>query len=88
MDSGETEAFEEQYMQGDVKAWIYTVKTPIRDKEGNIIGVLGIFSDITDRKRAEEAICREREFTETMLESLPGLFTFTILTYNLRPTAG
>ena len=74
MDSGETEAFEEQYMQGDVKAWIYTVKTPIQDQKGNIIGVLGIFSDITDRKRAEEAICREREFTETMLESLPGLF--------------
>jgi len=54
--SGETEDIEERYMHGGDLAWIYTVKTPIRDKEGNTIGILGIFSDITERKRAEEAL--------------------------------
>lgn len=33
-----------------------TIKTPMRDAAGNFIGVLGIARDITDRKRAEEAL--------------------------------
>jgi diguanylate cyclase (GGDEF)-like protein/PAS domain S-box-containing protein len=37
-----------------------TVKTPIRDRAGNLIGVLGIARDITQRKQAEEKL-RENE---------------------------
>ena len=33
-----------------------TIKTPMRDAQGNLIGVLGIARDITDHKRAEEAL--------------------------------
>jgi PAS domain S-box-containing protein len=56
MESGETEGIEEQYMLGGEKLWVYTVKTPLRDKEGHTAGILGVFSDITERKRAEEAL--------------------------------
>jgi PAS domain S-box-containing protein len=66
MESGETENIEEQYIQGGEKGWIYTVKTPVRDKEGHIIGILGVFSDITERKRAEE----ERKAYIRFLENL------------------
>ena len=37
-----------------------TIKTPMRDFHGNLIGVLGIARDITQRQRNEEAL-RERE---------------------------
>jgi PAS domain S-box-containing protein len=33
-----------------------TSKVPLRDAEGEIIGVLGTFEDISERKRAEEAL--------------------------------
>ena len=33
-----------------------TVKTPLRDAAGRLVGVLGIARDITDRKRAEELL--------------------------------
>ena len=33
-----------------------TERFPYRDEQGEIIGVLGIFEDITDRKRAEEEL--------------------------------
>ena len=35
-----------------------TIKTPIRDNEGQITGILGVARDITDRKRAEREIER------------------------------
>jgi phosphoserine phosphatase RsbU/P len=38
--------------------WISTTKVPLRDREGEAIGVIGIGRDITERKRAEEQIFR------------------------------
>ena len=37
-------------------------------------GVTFTALDISERKRAEETIRMEKQFTETLLESLPGLF--------------
>ena len=56
--SGNTEDIEEKYPQDGQEMWVQTVKTPIKDEKGNITGVLGIFWDITQRKRAEEALRR------------------------------
>jgi PAS domain S-box-containing protein len=36
--------------------WIETNKVPLRDLNGEVIGVLGTFADITDRRRAEEEL--------------------------------
>ncbi len=36
--------------------WVAITKTPWRDKNGNIIGILGMARDITERKRAEEKV--------------------------------
>lgn len=36
--------------------WLSTSKVPLRDKNNQIIGVLGLYSDITSRKKAEAKI--------------------------------
>lgn len=38
------------------KAWHSISKVPLRDKDENVIGILGIYSDITARKKAEDEI--------------------------------
>ena len=40
--------------------WIETNKIPLRDLDGNVIGVVGTFQDISDRKQAEENLKTER----------------------------
>ncbi len=50
------EELDEQYLKNGEEFSVHTVKTPVLDDEGNVIGILGIFWDITERKRAEEEI--------------------------------
>jgi len=38
------------------RIWVSTTKVPLRDKEGNIVGLVGICRDITEHKRAEDAL--------------------------------
>jgi PAS domain S-box-containing protein len=38
--------------------WLRTSKVPLRDPVGHIIGILGTYEDITERKRAEEELKR------------------------------
>jgi PAS domain S-box-containing protein len=59
---GVIEDIEEPYIVDGKQIWVHTVKTPVRDENGKIWGVLGIFWDITEHKQAEEALKkRERE---------------------------
>ena len=47
---------DEQVMPDGQKTYVQVVKTPLRDAQGNVIGLQGIFWDITEQKRAEEQI--------------------------------
>jgi PAS domain S-box-containing protein len=38
------------------RVWLYTSKIPLRNAKGEIIGVLGLYEDITARKRIEEEL--------------------------------
>lgn len=40
----------------DTLAWAKTNKVPLRDLEGNVVGILGTYEDITDRKRTEQGL--------------------------------
>jgi two-component system cell cycle sensor histidine kinase/response regulator CckA len=44
---------EEPYKADGQELWIHTIKVPYHDTQGRVIGVLGIFEDITARKRLE-----------------------------------
>ena len=56
MATGKTKDIEERYQVAHEDRWIHTIKVPFHDERGRIVGVLGIFEDITERKRAEEAL--------------------------------
>jgi PAS domain S-box-containing protein len=43
---------------------------PIRDAEGRMLGVVLVFRDVTEERRAEEAIAEQREWFERTLESI------------------
>ncbi|MDY0200686.1 MAG: PAS domain S-box protein [Tenuifilaceae bacterium] len=51
--------------------WLRTSKIPLRNAEGDIIGVLGTYDDITETKKAREAIELERAYFEELFEALP-----------------
>jgi PAS domain S-box-containing protein len=61
MELGRTEELEERYIQDGQEVWVSTIKTPVKDKKGNTIGIFGIFWDITERKRAEEELHESTE---------------------------
>lgn len=67
--SGETEDIEEKYVQDGQEMWVHTVKTPIKDGKGNIKGVIGIFWDITEQKRGEEALKGSEEKYRVLFNS-------------------
>jgi PAS domain S-box-containing protein len=55
--------------------WVSTVKMPLQDKDGNIIGTFGISRDITQRKLAEEALQKSQHLFETLAQVSPvGIF--------------
>jgi sigma-B regulation protein RsbU (phosphoserine phosphatase) len=51
--------------------WRLSTKMPWRDKDGNIIGTLGISKDVTAIEEAEEALARERLLLRTVIDNLP-----------------
>jgi len=65
---GKTEDIEEKYIQEGQELIVRTVKTPVKDEQGDVIGILGIFWDITERKRAEEALQKARDELEIRVE--------------------
>ena len=66
METGVTETIEEKYICSGQEMTIQTVKTPVEDEQGNTVGVLGIFWDITDFKRAQEEL---RQTNQKLLEA-------------------
>ena len=51
--------------KGEIR-WFDTFKTPILDKQGNVIGTTGYSYDITERKRTEEEIKFKKEELQTL----------------------
>ena len=86
MAAGRSTTFEEEFITSDGERHILlTAKVPRFDDQGNVIGIIGISRDITERKRAEEEIRqlngsleqRVRERTAELETSNKELETFS-----------
>ena len=67
IEAGKLENIEDRYIQAEQTFVVHMVKTPIRDEKGNIIGILGMFWDITEQKRNEEELRKYRVHLEELL---------------------
>ena len=67
---------EEHQTPGGPRRWIDRIKAPIRDADGNIVGVLVLFWDVTARERAEQALDLERNLLNALLDTIPDSLYF------------
>jgi len=65
MESGRVKRVEEPLSDSQGRrGWIETIKVPVTDGRGQVIGTVGIARDITDRKLAEDVLNRSRDALE------------------------
>lgn len=69
MQTGETEIIEEKAQIDGKKAIVLSHKSPMRNKKGEITGVLGISIDITDRKKLKQnSILQKKKLKRRVLQ--------------------
>lgn len=71
------------------EVWLQTVAVAIRDEAGQVTGVLGINHNITELRRADAALERERNLLRTLIDAIPEAIYVKdaqcrLLTCNLR----
>ena len=56
--------------------YVDVLKTPLYDASGKVVGIQGIFWDVTERRRIEEALNYERDLLQTLLDNVPDAIYF------------
>jgi len=69
MKSGKIEDIEEEYIPDGEKTFVHTIKVPVKGERGNVIGMLGIFWDITEKRKAENEIQKGKEKWTSLTEN-------------------
>ncbi|MCQ3980737.1 MAG: hypothetical protein DPW09_45635, partial [Anaerolineae bacterium] len=60
--------YEEPYITpAGQKKWLSTTKVPLRDSQGQIVGLVGLSRDITEQKQAKEELQRYRDHLEDLV---------------------
>ncbi|MEG4205547.1 PAS domain-containing protein [Microcoleus sp. Pol7_A1] len=67
MESGQTEVVEES--PDGIRTFV-AMKAPYRNQAGEVIGLIGISSDITNRKRAEVAMQEQTKLLQVIIDSI------------------
>jgi PAS domain S-box-containing protein len=70
--TGETIQQIEEHETKEGTQWVELVKTPVKDNQGNITGILGIFWDITERIESEEEFAKLQALLTTAIQQSPA----------------
>jgi len=70
MQADKSEMMEEKYIKKGQEYIVQTCKSPVKDEHGNVIGVFGVFWDITDRKKAEQSLEKLNKDLESTIQEL------------------
>lgn len=61
---------------GNTSRWLLVTKVPLRNEHGEVIGIVGINKDITERKQMEEALAREQHLMQVLMDNVPDHIYF------------
>src|SRR5258708_15819162 len=53
------------------ETWVLTTKMPYRDSKGRVIGTFGLSRDITEHKKAEDALRNSMALYHSLVQNLP-----------------
>ena len=72
MELGRAVEFEQENLINGKPRAVLAMKSPVTNEQGDVIGVLGVFTDITERKRTEEAL-RQSEYQLRLAQKLESI---------------
>jgi len=73
---GGSETLVESNVIGTVRRVVEVTKKAVIADDGEPLGILGVFTDITERRRVEEELAHERHLLQTLMENMPDLIYF------------
>jgi PAS domain S-box-containing protein len=76
MEGGAITTVQEFNTAAGVRRSYLTTKTPFRGPDGDVLGILGISHDITERKLAEDELKRQKEILQSIFDHIPIMIQF------------
>jgi PAS domain S-box-containing protein len=61
---------------GGQTLFVHVIKTPLYDSAGSVVGIQGIFWDVTESKRIEQELAYERDLLRALLDHIPDRLYF------------
>lgn len=74
IEAGQSQQFEEELDSAEGRRVFVSTKSPYRDKQGNVIGIIGISSDITNHKRLEADLREALLLYRNLADTIPQIF--------------
>ncbi len=69
--------FEEKVVDSESSPVIYdTIKSPVLDETGNVVAIVGVSRDITERKRSESELKRQHKRLDALIQTIPDVIYF------------
>jgi PAS domain S-box-containing protein len=76
MQGGVAKTFVDVIASADVKRFYVTTKAPYLGSNGQLLGILGISHDITERQLAEDEQKRQKEILQSIFDHIPVMIGF------------